>query len=146
MREYETTFIARADLSDEAVRQLADRTKAIIERYKGTILDFQILGRQNLAYQIAKQSKGNYVFFDYAAESAAVGEIERTLRLDEGILKFLTVKIREDVNVEARREEIRVRKEKLSAAMVAAAVAPAPSANDDSTEEITEVIEESSHA
>lgn len=146
MREYETTFIARAELSDDAVRQLSDRTKTIIERYNGSVLDFQIMGRQNLAYLINKQSKGNYVFFDFAADTAAVAEIERTLRLDEGILKFLTVKIQDNVNVEARREAIRLRKEKISAAMAAAAAASVAPAAEEATEEVTEAVEEGAHA
>lgn len=148
MREYETTFIARADLSDETVRQLADRTKAVIERHKGAVLDSQIMGRQNLAYAIEKQSKGNYVFFDYTGDTAVVAEVERTLRLDEGVLKFLTVKTAEEVDVAARREEIRLRKERLSAAMdaAAAAVVPTVAANSEVTEEITEAIEEGANA
>lgn len=143
MREYETTFIARAELSDDAVRQLSDRLKTTIERHKGAILDFQIMGRQNLAYVIEKQSKGNYVFIDYAADTTAVSEVERTLRLDESVLKFLSVKINDTINVDARREEIRVRKEKLAAAMVAATAAPVTS---ESTEEVTEAVEEAAHA
>lgn len=135
MREYETTFIARTDLSDEAVRQFADRIKSVIERHKGAILDSQIMGRQNLAYEIKKQTKGNYAFFDYTGDTAVVAEVERTLRLDEGILKFLTVKCAEDVNVEARREEIRLRKERLAAALAAPV-----------TEEITRTIEEDARA
>lgn len=144
MREYETTFIARVELSDDAVKQLADRTKAIIERHKGAVLDFQVMGRQNLAYVIEKQSKGNYVFLDYTGDTGVVSEVERTLRLDESVLKFLTVKTAETVDVNARREEIRLRKEKLSAAMAAAAV-PAV-ASTEATEEITEVIEEGANA
>lgn len=135
MREYETTFIARTDLSDEAVRQFADRIKSVIERHKGAILDSQIMGRQNLAYEIKKQTKGSYAYFDYTGDTAVVAEVERSLRLDEGILKFLTVKCADDVNVEARREEIRLRKERLAAAMAAPA-----------TEEITRTIEEDARA
>ncbi len=143
MREYESTFIARAELSDDAVRQMSDRIKAAIERHKGTILEFQTMGRQNLAYAIEKQTKGNYVYFDYAADTTAVAEVERTLRLDEGVLKFLTVKLNDDINVEARREEIRVRKEKIAAAMVAATAVPVTS---EATEEVTEAVEEGANA
>lgn len=143
MREYETTFIARADLSDEAVKQLFDRVKTVIERHHGALLDSQIMGRQNLAYAIEKQTKGNYVYFDYAADTTAVSEVERTLRLDETVLKFLSVKINDDITVEARREEIRVRKEKIAAAIVAATAVPVTS---EATEEVTEAVEEGANA
>ncbi len=144
MREYETTFIARADVSDDAVRQFADRIKAVIERHKGTVLDSQVMGRQNLAYPINKQTKGTYVFLDYTGDTAVVAEVERTLRLDEGILKYLSVKTGDDVNAAARLEEIRMRKEKLAAA-TAAAAAPAP-IGEEATEEVTETVEEAAHA
>lgn len=146
MREYESTFIARAELSDDAVRQMSDRIKAAIERHKGTILEFQIMGRQNLAYAIEKQTKGNYVYFDYAADTTAVSEVERTLRLDESVLKFLTVKLNDDVNVEARREEIRVRKEKIAAAIEAATVAAVAPVIGEVSEEVTEAVEEATNA
>lgn len=143
MREYESTFIARADLSDDAIRQLSDRIKTTIERHNGAILEFQNMGRLNLAYAIEKQTKGNYVYFDYAADTSAVSEVERALRLDEGVLKFLTVKINDVVNVEARREEIRMRKEKIAAAMAAATAAPVVS---EVSEDVTEAIEEGANA
>lgn len=144
MREYETTFIARAEMSDEAVRQFADRIKGIIERHKGTVLDSQIMARQTLAYAIEKQTKGTYVFIDYTGDSAVVAEVERTLRLDESILKYLSVKTGDDVDAATRLEEIRVRKEKL-AALMAAAAAPA-AVVEEVTEEITEVVEEAARA
>lgn len=148
MREYETTFIVRAEQSDDAVRQISDRTKAAIERHKGTILDFQIMGRQNLAYRIDKQAKGNYVFIDYTGDTAVVAEVERTLRLDEVILKFLTVKTNDNIDVKARIEEIRLRKEKLSAAMAeSAALADGKAVKlAEVTEEVTEAIEEGANA
>ncbi|PIR19932.1 MAG: 30S ribosomal protein S6 [Deltaproteobacteria bacterium CG11_big_fil_rev_8_21_14_0_20_47_16] len=147
MREYETTFIVRAELSDDAVRQLSDRIKSVIERHNGAVLDFQIMGRQNLAYRIEKQAKGNYVFIDYTGDTAVVAEVERTLRLDEGILKFLTVKTGENVDAKVRLEEIRVRKEKLAEAMAAPAVAAeAASKSEEATEEVTEAIEENANA
>lgn len=144
MREYETTFIARAEMSDDTVRQFADRIKSVIERHNGTVLDSQTLGRQNLAYPIEKQTKGTYVFLDYTGDTAVVAEIERTLRLDESILKYLTVKTGDDVNAATRQEEIQLRKEKLAAA-IAAAAAPAP-LTEEATEEITEAAEEVIHA
>jgi len=146
MREYETTFIARAELSDDAVRQMADRIKSVIERHKGSVLDFQIMGRQSLAYRIEKQAKGNYVFVDYTGDNAVVAEVERNLRLDEGILKFLTVKTGDNVDVKARAEEIRTRKEKLAAAMAAKPEPTSDSASvSESTEEVTEAIEENAN-
>lgn len=144
MREYETTFIARAEMSDDAVRQFSDRVKAVIERHQGTVLDSQTMARQNLAYAIEKQTKGTYVYFDYTGDTAVVAEVERTLRLDESILKYLTVKTGDDVDVATRQEQIKARKEALIAAMALAA-APAPVV-EGVVEEVTENVEEAARA
>lgn len=124
MREYETTYIVRADLTDDAVRQLNDRITAIIERHKGVILQHHKPGRQTLAYCIEKQQKGNYVFFNYAASTDVVSDIERALRLDENILKFLSVKINDNVNVAQRLQEIKARNEAIALAVATATVSP----------------------
>lgn len=144
MREYETTFIARAEMSDDAVRQFSDRVKAVIERHQGTVLDSQTMARQNLAYAIEKQTKGTYVYFDYTGDTAVVAEVERTLRLDESILKYLTVKTGDDVDVATRQDQIKARKEALIAAMALAA-APAPLV-EGVVEEVTENVEEAARA
>lgn len=144
MREYETTFIARAEMSDDAVRQFSDRIKAVIERHTGTVLDSQTMARQNLAYAIEKQTKGTYVYFDYTGDTAVVAEVERTLRLDESILKYLTVKTGDNVDVATRQDQIKARKEALIAAMALAA-APAPVV-EGVVEEVTENVEEAARA
>lgn len=103
MTEYETIFIARPDWSAEQVRQLCDRLTAIIDRLGGVRFHVKEVGRRRLAYRVEKQTKGLYVYCNYAGDGRLVTELERTLRYEEGVLKFLTVRLGLAGSLEERR-------------------------------------------
>ncbi len=111
MKEYETVFIASPTLSDAQVTQLNERVKTLIERQGGRFFYARPMGKRKLAYPIAKQTKGTYYCLDYAAGGTAVSELERMFRLSEDVIRFLTVKRAEEVDVEARAAEIAARGE-----------------------------------
>ena len=111
MREYETVFITQPNLSDSQQNQIIDRFKTMIERNEGTLFFVRNMGKRALSYPIAKQTKGLYTCLDYAANGPAVGEIERNMRLDENVIRFLTTVKTEEIDVEARAAEIAARGE-----------------------------------
>jgi len=115
MREYETVVITRADLAESDLKQIQDRSKAMIEKREGRLFYARSMGRRNLAYPIKKQMKGMYTCYDYAATGNIVSEIERNLRLDDNVLRFFTVVKNEEVDVEARAAEIVARGEDVAA-------------------------------
>ena len=86
----------------------------MIERHDGQLFYSRNMGKRNLAYRIKKQIKGLYYDVCYAAESDCVADIERFLRIDENVLRFLTVLKAEKVDVEARLAEIEARGEGLA--------------------------------
>lgn len=102
MRRYETTFITNPDLSEEELEKVLQKTLGPIQN-QGHLFRVQDWGKKRLAYNIRKQSRGNYTFLDYAATPSAVKEVERLLRLDDNVLRFLTVMVDEEVDVEAVR-------------------------------------------
>lgn len=106
MREYETVFICNPNLPDSQHKQLVDRFTSVVERHSGRLFYARNMGKRALAYPISKQTKGLYTCLDYAAEGQVVGEIERGMRLDENVLRFLTVVKNEAVDIEARAAEI----------------------------------------
>jgi small subunit ribosomal protein S6 len=114
MREYETVVITKPDLAETQFNQTGDKVKTIIEKHDGHFFYARDMGRKSLSYPIRKNTKGVYTCFDYAAAGQTVSEIERALRIDDGVLRFLTVVKREDVDVEARAAEIVARGENLS--------------------------------
>lgn len=111
MREYETVFVVQPNLSDSQKKQIVERMKGAILKHKGTLFFARDMGKRSLAYAIGKQTKGIYTCLDYAAVGNAVHDIERGMKLDENVLRFLTVVKNEDVDVEARAAEIAARGE-----------------------------------
>ncbi len=111
MREYETVYIASPQLTEAQVDQLNTKLKGIIERHDGRLFYARNLGKKNLAYRIKKQTKGTYFCLDYASAGTCIVELERSLMLDESVLRFLTVVKAEKVDVDARAAEIEARGE-----------------------------------
>jgi len=94
MPYYETVFIARQDLSDAQVKELTDGYVKIIEDASGKIHKIENWGLRNLAYRINKNRRGHYVMIESDVEAPAIHEMERTMRLNENILRYMS--IRED--------------------------------------------------
>lgn len=101
-REYEYTIILRPDLALEPTRALRDRLTAIITQRGGTILHNMDLGKRPLAYEIAKQKRGSYYYYNFIAGGDVVAELERICRLDENVLRFLSIVTSEHVDLPAR--------------------------------------------
>lgn len=92
IREYETTFILRPDIQQADKARISERVKSIIEeQFSGEVRRIEEWGKRQLAYLMQKQSFGIYVYVRYAARPDAIAEIERILRLNDLVLKFLTV-------------------------------------------------------
>lgn len=140
MREYETVFITQPNLPDNQQKQLVDRLKTLVERHSGRVFYARSMGKRSLAYPIKKQGKGHYTCLDYAAQGAAVGEIERNMRLDENVLRFLTVVKAEEVDVDARAAEIAARGEDTAAAEMIEEIPNLEISEDDETIENAEEI------
>jgi small subunit ribosomal protein S6 len=104
MREYETTFIVQPEISDEGAKDLLGRIDGVLERSGAIRLLHDDQGKRRLAYEIQKFQKGRYVTTYYLSDGAAVGPVERALRLEESVLRFLTVMANpEVVDIEARK-------------------------------------------
>lgn len=103
INEYETTFVARPDLTDDAMTRITTKLEGIIADRSGTILVSEDWGKRKLAYPIARHQRGHYVYLNYVGPADVVAEIERNLGIEDDLLRFLTVKIEADVVVEERR-------------------------------------------
>lgn len=101
-RDYETIFIVHPDTQVDAIEQIAGRVTDAIDRREGKLLKAENWGKRRLAYPVRKQLQGYYIYLRYLGYSDLVHEIERNLRMIEPVLKYLTVKIDEDVDPAAR--------------------------------------------
>jgi small subunit ribosomal protein S6 len=98
MNHYETIYIVNPNLDDDALKEAIDKFSDITKKLKGSIVKVSEWGKRKLAYEVKRFDKGYYVVLDFCALPKMVTELERNLKLDDRILKYITVKIDENVN------------------------------------------------
>ena len=116
MRRYETIFILRPGQSEDEINTIIENTKKVILDEKGAIIGLSRWGLKKLAYTIKKETQGQYVFCDFAGTPAAVAEIERKFRIDDAVLKYLTIKTADSITEEDIQKPIAEADAKLAAA------------------------------
>ncbi len=92
--KYEMMVILDSSMGEEALNALTETVKAKVES-GATIDSMDVLGNKKLAYEINYRSEGYYLQFNFSAEPAFPKEIERVLRITEGVLRFLVVRVEE---------------------------------------------------
>ena len=90
---YECVLIARNDITQQQVEGIADQIGSLLEGDGGSVQKREYWGLRSLAYRIKKNRKGHYMLLGLDAKPAALSEIERQLRLNEDILRFMTVRV-----------------------------------------------------
>ncbi len=98
MAFYESVFIARQDVTPQQVEQMAEQFAGIINAQGGKVTKTENWGLRTLAYKINKNRKGHYILMNLDAPAAAVHELERNLRINEDILRFMTIRVDEVEN------------------------------------------------
>jgi small subunit ribosomal protein S6 len=106
VREYEFTFVVQPEISDEGLEGICQKFEGVLERSGATRLFYEDWGRRRLAYEVQKFQKGHYLVLHFLDGGAAVPEMERLARLEDSVLRFLTVLADEKVtDIEARKAE-----------------------------------------
>ncbi len=95
MTLYETLFVVHPEKGPR-IKEFIERFKKIIEGQEGTVSHVDEWGLRDLAYRIEKQGKGVYTLLQYRSPARAVEELERNLKLTDGILRYLTVRADEE--------------------------------------------------
>jgi small subunit ribosomal protein S6 len=105
MRKYETFLIIDPDLTEEALTLASEKIKGIVNANGGAVLTYVPWGKKKLAYPVKKRTQGLYILMEYGGGPELVAELERNMRLDERVLKFITVKLEDRFDPE--KEEVR---------------------------------------
>jgi small subunit ribosomal protein S6 len=106
LREYETIYLLRQDLTPEQVDRIKERLRGIIDRTGGRVIKFTTWGRKKTAFPVGnKEGRAIYVHVAYLGQGGLVQEVERNLRNFEEVLKFQTVKVSDAVLPESRPTE-----------------------------------------
>jgi small subunit ribosomal protein S6 len=96
-REYETIFILKSDVTRENSESISTRVNDVVTREGGKLTRLENWGRRRLAYPVNKQKRGVYVYMKYIGRGGLVSELERNLRMLDDVVKYQTVKLREEV-------------------------------------------------
>ncbi len=95
MALYEHVFIARQDITASQVEGITADFSKILEENGATVAKTEYWGLKNLAYRIKKNRKGHYILMNIDGPHAAVAEMERHARLNEDIMRFMTIRVEE---------------------------------------------------
>ncbi len=97
MRKFETLLLLSPELAADARETVLATLTGVVERVEGNVLAADHWGMRDLAYPVKKQMRGYYVRLEYAMPPAGVAELERIIRITDGIYKFVTVKLAEEL-------------------------------------------------
>lgn len=106
MRDYEFTFVIQPEITDDGIQAICSRFEDILSKGGAEKLYYEDWGRRRLAYEIRRFQKGHYLILHFLSDGTVVSELERVARMDDSILRFLTVLVDESVDdVEKRKAE-----------------------------------------
>jgi len=108
-REYEVVFIVDPAADDDEVGRLTDSFKQIVTDQGGTITKAESMGRRQLAYEILHKTEGNFMFMEIAGSGKEIAELERRMRVNDRIIRYITVRVDED---RRRAEKFKTRRAK----------------------------------
>jgi small subunit ribosomal protein S6 len=149
MRRYETVWVVNGDLPDEEAKATIDKFTKIITGQGGTLVSMEEWGRRKLAYKIGGTLRGYYLLADFAGLPATVKELERNFRIDDRVIRYLTMKKADQVDVAALEAEIAAKAQEAArvtaeaeaaaaeAAEAEAAATPSPAAESSEAEAAT---------
>ncbi len=92
---YENVFIVRQDASKSQVDAMTEKYSSVVKEMGGKIEKTEYWGLRNLAYKIQKNRKGHYTLMNIDAPSDAIAEMERKMKIDENIIRYMTIKVEE---------------------------------------------------
>ena len=127
MRIYEMLFIIRPDVPEEEIDGIVEPLKSVVTAVGGAIDKVDKWGKRRLAYRVQKYREGYYVLLQLSTEKAVelVKEVERRLRVSDTVIKFITVRIDQDLK---RLEKLKKKREKRAQRKPSAAPSPEPAA------------------
>ena len=104
MANYESVLIARQDLGASQVSSIVEDLSNVITKEGGEVVRVDNWGLKNLAYRIKKNRKGHYVVLNIAAPASAIAEYERVMRVNEDIIRYMTIKVEEFSSANGEKE------------------------------------------
>jgi len=109
-RQYEVVFIVDPTADDDEVTRLTDNLKQIVTDQGGTITKSESMGKRKLAYEILHKTEGSFVLLEVEGSGKEIAELERRMRVNDRIIRYITVRVDEDRQRAEKFKAKRVRK------------------------------------
>ena len=126
MRKYEIMFVVKPDVPEEEVAKIITQMESVATGAGGAIEKVEKMGRRRLAYRVARQREGFYILFVVEGSGEMVKEFERRLKVADAVIKFMTVRVDEEMARAAKLKEIRATRDARKPRSKPAAASPAP--------------------
>jgi small subunit ribosomal protein S6 len=126
MRRYETIVIVDPDLGEEQREGVFDKIRELIPQKGGLLVEFDEWGGRKLAYEIKKKQRGYYVRIDYCGGGDLVSEMERQFRIDDRVMKYMTILLDTEADMERIQEAMTQAEQEAEAAATASEPAESP--------------------
>jgi small subunit ribosomal protein S6 len=126
LRLYEEMFIVKPDSTDELVDPIVEQMKQLIEKDGGNLQLTEKWGTRKLAYQVGRYLEGYYILLRFEATGVTIKEIERRLRVNDLVIKYLTVRLDEEMKWVEKRKKRREKRAARKPQVAAMPAAPAP--------------------
>ena len=111
-RTYEVVFIVDSGVGDDEVMRLSETVQKIITSQGGHIVKTEMMGRRQLAYEINHRREGTYILLEIEGSGAEIAELERRMRVNDQVLRYMTIRVDED---RRRAEKLKVRRARKAA-------------------------------
>ncbi len=95
-RTYEVMYIADPETADDVIGKINETVEKLVQTEGGSVVRTDDIGRKRLAYQINKKKEGYYVLFEIEGSGQEIAEIERRMRVNDAVLRYMTVRVDED--------------------------------------------------
>ncbi len=100
MPTYETTLIAKAHTTEDQVAAIRTKVETIVQTHEGQLGNFEDWGTRRLSYEIQKENRGRYLYFAYTGNNGTVAELERNLRINENIVRYMSANLAKEEDLE----------------------------------------------
>ncbi len=111
-RTYEVMYIATPETADDAIVKLNEAITQLVEKEGGSVVKIDDWGRRRLAYPIKKKTDGYYVLFEIEGSGQEIAELERRMRVNDVIMRYITVRVDEDRKAADKKQAKRDRRRK----------------------------------
>ena len=119
-RVYEVIFIVDPDTQEDDMTKLTTNLSGVVTDQGGTVTRNEVLGRRQLAYRIGRKNEGVYVIFEVEGTGSEIAELERRMRVNDQIMRYMTVRVDEE---RQRAEKLKARRQRKAAKRPMAAAA-----------------------